>query len=109
MGAKDFRNTLTNEKKWKISGDSYDPSCTPDLSTEDVAHKPAFSVLNPVKDELMIQGLGSIKTIEIYSANGRWIKTLVGSQREVSSLPRGLYILKITTEKATYTEKIIKK
>ncbi len=57
----------------------------------------------------MIQGLGSIKTIEIYSANGRWIKTLVGSQREVSSLPRGLYILKITTEKATYTEKIIKK
>ncbi len=109
VGAETYKNILANEKKWRISGDSYDPSCTPDLSTEDVAHKPTFSVLNPVKDELMIQGLGGIKTIEIYSANGRWIKTLVGSQREVSSLPRGLYILKITTEKATYTEKIIKK
>ena len=106
--AKPYRQKLIDEKDWKIYSDSYDSSCTADLATETVAQRPQFFIIKPVKDELHIQGLDGIKSIEIYSANGSLVKTLNATQRNVSNLTKGLYILKINTQNATYTEKIIK-
>ena len=106
--AKPYRQKLIDIKWWKISGDTFDAGCTADLATEDVAQKPQFFIIKPVKDELHIQGLDGIKSIEIYSANGSLVKTLSTNQRSVSNLSKGVYILKINTQNATYTEKIIK-
>ena len=106
--AKPYRQKLIDEKDWKIYSDSYDSSCTADLATETVAQRPQFFIIKPVKDELHIQGLDGIKSIEIYSANGSLVKTLSTNQRSVSNLSKGVYILKINTQNATYTDKIIK-
>lgn len=67
---------------------------------------------NPTKDYFNIISEDIIQSIELYDIAGRLIKTeLVNGfevQQNVSSLASGTYILKVKTEKAEITKKIIK-
>ena len=68
----------------------------------------------PTSDILHIKGDYAIETIELYSLEGRLVlsKVFIGNQREttisVKTLSKGLYILKVTSEKGIFTDKIIK-
>ncbi len=65
---------------------------------------------NPVHNELHIS-TNEINRVEIYDQLGKMILSEAhpDSKIEVSSLPQGIYIVKIITENDCYTEKFIKK
>jgi len=71
---------------------------------------------NPVKDELRIKnGEWRIENVEILDLSGRAVETrLIASLHKdnatinVSSLPQGIYFVKITTDKGMVTRKFIK-
>lgn len=108
VGAEVYRDKLMNDKKWSISGDTFDPSCNPGLSTEDITRaKTKIFVLNPVKDHLHIQGLSDITSIEGYNLSGQLVKILFHTDRDLTDLTKGTYILKINTPNVSITEKII--
>ena len=108
VGAEVYRDKLMNDKKWSISGDTFDPSCNPGLSTEDITRaKTKIFVLNPVKDHLHIQGLSDITSIEVYNLSGQLVKILFHTDRDLTDLTKGTYILKINTSNVSITEKII--
>ena len=64
---------------------------------------------NPVKDILNIQSDEKIERTEIYSLDGKLIKSVSKSaQIDFSHLSKGVYLLKIHTKSGVRTEKIIK-
>ncbi|MGE8556247.1 MAG: DUF7619 domain-containing protein [Chryseobacterium jejuense] len=81
------------------------------LSTDEVKIHNAAIYPNPVVDILNIQFNEKIKSVEIYDANGRIVKTVIGSDAkiEVRDLIPGNYIIRINTEKSMYKTKFIKK
>nr|WP_297334798.1 choice-of-anchor J domain-containing protein [Flavobacterium sp.] len=64
---------------------------------------------NPVVNYLNINTYGSeLQNITVYDLNGRKCLNGSGKKMDVSSLKIGLYLVKITTDKGTSTQKIIK-
>jgi hypothetical protein len=67
---------------------------------------------NPVTDGFQITGLSGIYTLTISDLNGRTLLTKVLTGNEyisISSLPQGLYIVKLITAEGTVERKILKK
>lgn len=65
---------------------------------------------NPVANTFYIQTSENIKFVELYDTSGRRIKNLnTNSIQSLEGISKGLYILKINTDKGSYSEKIIKK
>ncbi|WP_310991361.1 T9SS-dependent choice-of-anchor J family protein [Aequorivita marina] len=64
---------------------------------------------NPVKDVLTIKSVESIESSRLYTINGKLIAEY-SNQKEIdfTAFPKGLYLLKITTNKGTEVKKIIK-
>ncbi|WP_420574243.1 DUF7619 domain-containing protein [Kordia sp.] len=68
----------------------------------------------PTSDMLFITGENAIKTIDVFDLQGKLIlsKKLIGNQIDtnisVKTLSKGLYILKVTSDKGVFTDKIIK-
>lgn len=104
---KTFRDKLISSKNWQFNGDFHDPNCS-ELSVNDF-NLDNIKIENPASDRLNIQNLDNIKRIEIYSTEGRLLKTLNKGQRNISELTEGLYILKLFTSEKIITKKIIKK
>lgn len=68
-----------------------------------------ISFENPVKNNLIYQSKEKIKKIEIYSLNGKAVKTIQDSNTSVSELLKGIYIAKVTFENGnSITQKLIK-
>lgn len=65
-------------------------------------------IANTVQDVLHIKLEASIERIEIYNMAGQRIKVLETQERTVSDLAKGMYLMTLTTDKGTVTEKIIK-
>ncbi|WP_410692134.1 T9SS type A sorting domain-containing protein [Chryseobacterium sp. SIMBA_038] len=68
---------------------------------------------NPTKGDVNINADSKINSIEIYDAQGRIIQKQMGINSQntkvsIHSNSSGMYILKIITEKETFTKKIIK-
>ncbi|QHI35478.1 hypothetical protein IMCC3317_08240 [Kordia antarctica] len=69
---------------------------------------------NPTKSTLFIKEMQHVKSISIYDLQGKLLKTIVQevpvSQAEIdlNNLSKGIYFLKIQTDKGIQTEKIIK-
>lgn len=65
---------------------------------------------NPTTDILNITGNEKVKSLEILDFTGKSV-TLVNDTKKINvqSLPQGIYLLKITTDKGTETKKFIKK
>lgn len=110
------RNNPYKSKNWDIiwatgytRENGFQDDCTNALSADEVGiQKNSFKVVSPVKETLWVQGVDGLKTIEIYAANGQLVKTISGNKANVSSLTKGLYFIKIFTDKGVLTSKIIK-
>lgn len=64
---------------------------------------------NPVKQNLIYQSKEKVSMIEIYSLNGKAVKTIKDSDTPVSELPKGIYMAKVTFENgSSITKKLIK-
>ncbi|MCD9855165.1 T9SS type A sorting domain-containing protein [Epilithonimonas sp. JDS] len=65
---------------------------------------------NPVEDYLIYSTNHALSYIDIYSVDGKLVKTLINGKNHVSTLPKGIYYIKATTENGiTVTKKLIKK
>jgi hypothetical protein len=73
------------------------------------ARKSAHIYPNPVNHELHLS-LEDVQRVEIYDQLGKMILSETNPHLtiSVSSLPQGIYIVKISTENECYTEKFIK-
>jgi hypothetical protein len=83
------------------------------LSSSVVTLDASISVFpNPAKSDVSIISNSTIKSIQLFDIQGRILSTTivdeVSSNMDVSSYPNGVYFLKITTEKGSKVEKIIK-
>lgn len=65
---------------------------------------------NPAKDKIFFETQEKIKNIEVYDALGRLIfaSKFIENPMNISYLPKGIYYLKLITEKNNYVEKLIK-
>ncbi len=65
---------------------------------------------NPVVDQLNIKTDETIKSIQIYSLDGKLLKTINGNTTTVDfkNYPKGSYLVKIETNKSTTSQKVIK-
>lgn len=85
------------------------------LSRNDVTADTTVKVYpKPTNDILYIQGEYSIKTVDLYSIQGSLVHsiTITGNQKDTKiftkTLSKGLYILKATSNKGVFIDKIIK-
>ena len=87
----------------------YSDNCNyPALSTTEVKAENHLQILNPVKDNLVIKTTAKIERVEIYNTAGQLVKVLFKGNTQVQDLAKGIYLLKITTDRGVITEKIIK-
>ena len=77
---------------------------------EDIQSQNISVYPNPTKDEIFIQSELPINKIEIYSLTGSLMISAnsVNGKISVFALPRGIYLLKVYTDKGLITKKIIK-
>ncbi|MDQ1855010.1 BspA family leucine-rich repeat surface protein [Chryseobacterium sp. WLY505] len=104
----DKRDVLIN-KGWSIVGDT-PGSCL--LSSSDIKlNKKPLLYPNPAVDDIHIEGLSDIKNYKIYDASGRLVKE--GNPNNdiinVSSLPKGNYMIQLIMKEKTISSKFIKK
>jgi len=79
------------------------------LSINEIASKNTVLVENPVKDLLKIHSKEKITSLQLYSIDGKLIKTSNSQNVSVKELSKGVYILKIELENGkVISEKIIK-
>lgn len=83
-------------------------SCDSGLSVTEAITKKEVQVLNPVKDQLVIKTTDKIEKVEIYNIAGQLVKVLNGVNTNVSDLAKGVYMVKVTTNNAVVTKKIVK-
>ncbi|WDF46333.1 T9SS type A sorting domain-containing protein [Chryseobacterium sp. KACC 21268] len=82
------------------------------LATSEVSKKDIFRVYpNPTVDVVNFDVAGKINSVEVYDAAGKLVKTANGGAKSinVSELSKGNYVVKVKTENASYTKKVIKK
>jgi hypothetical protein len=104
----DKRDILIN-KGWSLTGDTVG-NCL--LSSSDLKLNKKLSLYpNPAVDDIHIEGLSDIKSYKIYDTSGRLVKE--GNPNRdminVSSLPKGNYILQFILKDTTLSSKFIKK
>ncbi len=90
----------------KDSWASYSTNCS--LSVNDVKKSILKIYPNPVKNNLTIQTDDKLIKAEIYSTTGQLVKAFFQNNANVDGLQKGNYLIKITTDKGTRTEKFIK-
>ncbi|MFP8892603.1 T9SS type A sorting domain-containing protein [Chryseobacterium sp. EZn1] len=65
---------------------------------------------NPVKKDIVYQSKEKINKIEIYSFDGKLLKTIKENNSDISELPKGVYFAKTVFENGKiFTKKLIKK
>lgn len=78
------------------------------LGVNDITRMSIKIYPNPAKDFITITSEKALKSIEIYDALGRLIKTNSSNKINVSQLSKGNYLLKIKTDSGEVIEKFIK-
>ncbi|WP_374445444.1 T9SS type A sorting domain-containing protein [Epilithonimonas sp.] len=79
------------------------------LSTNEITAKNMVLVENPVKNTLNIHFKENILALQLFSTDGKLIRTSNNKNMQVSDLPKGNYLLTIKLENGkTVSEKIIK-
>ena len=63
---------------------------------------------NPVSDIVNIEKVKNLKTIDVYNTSGQKVMQTTYKTINLSSLSKGLYLLKINTEEGVITKKVIK-
>jgi hypothetical protein len=66
----------------------------------------------PVKDRLTVESSGTIKIVELYDYQGRQIRKIIVDSGnyilDMSSLSRGIYVLRVFTYNRSFVQKIVK-
>lgn len=96
---------------WWLKDDHaiYSDNCNyPSLSITEIKSENDIQILSPVKDNLVIKTTAKVEKIEIYNTAGQLVKVLFRGNTLVQDLAKGVYLVKITTDKGVITEKIIK-
>jgi hypothetical protein len=78
----------------------------------EVFHSQDISIYpNPTKDELFIKSESQIKKVEIYSLTGSLLlsENNFNEKISVSALPKGVYVVRIYTDKGSVVSKVVKK
>lgn len=87
----------------------YLPNTATLSTTESVKNNSEFSFENPVKQNLVYKSKEKINKIEIYSIDGKIVKTLKDNNTNISELSKVTYFAKITFENGKIiTKKLIK-
>jgi len=82
------------------------------LAVSEVGKKDIFRVYpNPTVDIVNFDVVGKINSVEVYDAAGKLVKNTKDGAKalSLSTLSKGNYVVKVQTENATYTKKVIKK
>lgn len=86
---------------------AYDP-----VSTDDIKVKDTYIYPNPIVSSAYISSTNEIDMIHVRALDGKEVLSFVGNGKQttvdLSSLPRGVYLMEVITNKKSYTEKIIK-
>ncbi|WP_426479458.1 BspA family leucine-rich repeat surface protein [Chryseobacterium sp. CBSDS_008] len=105
------RNYLINNKGWTISGDTYNGECQSFLGTSDIKVKGEINIYpNPATDIIYVKN-SNAKDFTIIDLSGRIVKegNLNNDMINVSSLPKGIYILRLIMKEEMISLKFIKK
>lgn len=81
------------------------------VATNEVVNTHLTITPNPVKDAFQVSGLEGTATLSLTDTNGKVVlsKEITGNESiSVSSLPQGLYIVKLATANGTVQQKLIK-
>ena len=83
------------------------------LNTPDFPKDATISVYpNPVKDTLVVTSQFAVKSVELYDVQGRLLQTQLTKETrtvlDMSAQIKGVYFIKITTEKGIKVEKVVK-
>ncbi len=105
---KSFRDILTSQKGWNITGDIHDSQCNVNLSVSEYAKNDDINIENPIKDVLKIFSKNPIISAKIYTMNGELIKSFSKSEISVTNLDKGVYLLIVNTSIGSKTIKVIK-
>ena len=82
---------------------------TPNLSTSEINSTDSIWFENPIKSQLIYKSKDKIEKIELYSSDGKLVKTIYNNSSEVSELAIGIYIAKVKLENGKIlTKKLIK-
>lgn len=104
------RNILITQKSWVISGDSFDGTCAA-LGDENFVTLNTKIYPNPAQNIVNVE-VDGLTEIEVYDINGRFlIKKQMSENKnsmDISSLSKGIYILKVSTGNGIGNFKIIK-
>jgi len=82
------------------------------LAVAEAGKKDIFRVYpNPTVDVVNFDIAGKINSVEVYDAAGKLVKTSKNGEKSlnVAELSKGNYVVKVQTENASYTKKVIKK
>ena len=93
-------------------------ACEFAVKVDEVTSTSTFNIYpNPVKETLMISATETISSISIFGVNGQLVQTIAhpknarlpaGTEVNVSNLVKGMYIIKVQTNKGTAQMKFIK-
>lgn len=102
-------NAAYSNSNWpnKDTWSNYNVNCGY-LSVENSKQLKVSFYPNPVKKYFHVQTEDKLQNIEFYSLNGQVVKKSFQKDTDVSTLPKGNYVVKILTDKGIITEKIIK-
>ena len=78
------------------------------LSTEEFLQKDVTLFPNPVTNELRIESLKNIDSIEIYNTLGKKILSTKNLKIDFSKFSNGIYLVKLICDKNTLVKRIIK-
>lgn len=107
-----YRDILINNKNWEIGGDIYAPSCSSTLNTEDLQRQIKLNIFpNPANDLVTVQSSEDVKSILIYSTDGKLLSEVKNQKTfNLSKYPTGSYLVKVIFAKGEiFSKQIVKK
>lgn len=102
----DRKNTLTNTwsyvvAKYNVSGST--------LSAKETQDETSISFENPAKTNLVYSSKEKVRKIELYSIDGKLLKTITENNTVISDLVKGIYLIKTEFNNGkVVTKKLIK-
>ena len=109
LGCIQVDNTAYSTSNWteKDNWSTYSTNCGY-MSTSDIKKSTLKIYPNPVKNILNIETKDQFQKAEIYTINGKLVKSSLLKEISVYDLSKGNYLIKIRTDKNIQTEKMIK-
>ena len=109
-----YRNTNCSAKWLTVQFDDVFISKTPEVIDNVFSFENKVSIFpNPATNIIFLKNINTNSLIEIYNANGQLIKSKIQVEKnnsiDISSLPKGVYILQLIVMNKTSTIKILKK